>query len=65
MGNILHEHATPAVQVQRMQNLPAFDAGAQILQVIRNIRQEIRDIHQEIREIKRQLDRLVLRLDSR
>jgi hypothetical protein len=34
LNNISHEQASLAVHLERMQNLPAFDAGAQILQAI-------------------------------
>ncbi|CCX31303.1 Protein of unknown function [Pyronema omphalodes CBS 100304] len=63
MNNISLEHASLAVHLERMQNIPAFDAGAQILQAIaalsrrmdeqmqqqdQKMQQAMQQIHQEI-----------------
>ncbi|KAH8148462.1 uncharacterized protein LAJ45_07565 [Morchella importuna] len=67
MNNISHEQASLAVHLERMQNLPAFDAGAQILQAIaalsrrmdEQMQQQAQQAQQQAQQAQQQAQQLV------
>lgn len=68
MNVISNEHASAAVELGRMQNLPAFDGGAGILDAItalsRRIDERFDEINLEFNRINRRFDEMTSRLDS-
>jgi len=58
---ISHEHASMAAQLGRMANVPAFDAGAQILDAIAKLS---RRVDEHFDGTNRRFDEITQRLDS-
>jgi hypothetical protein len=49
---IAQNHRALADEMSKCANIPAFDAGRAILDVLREMREEIREMREEIRELK-------------
>lgn len=53
MNDASHAHASMAIHLERMQNIPAFNAGAEILEAIRAFSRRVDDGFEERRGCER------------
>jgi hypothetical protein len=65
MNIISNEHASVALELGRMQNLPALDAGARILDAITELSRRMDERFEELsRRMDERFDETASRLDS-
>ena len=55
MDNISQSHGSLARNMAKMQNIPAFNPGAQILEELRALREEMRALREETRALREEM----------